>query len=178
MSSSKAEIIEPGVLKTAKPRRKLKISDIIVFAVLAVVIIVLIMTILSKLSLKHEVTQAQVVSDKVISYMAKQNTTAIRTLGDKNFQSDHTASELSTALTFKTTPPITFAALYGDAKPTVDQKIVTNNTRGQHVVIIYRYDKLKVPFFVRIDTIKAPGDSQWHLQALSASPDGVGLSGQ
>jgi len=173
--SSETEIIEPGVLKTPKPSRKLKISDIVIFTVLAVVIILLTVTLVSKLNLKHEVAQAKVVADKVVHDMSKQNTAGIRALGDKKFQADHTAAELSTALTFKTTPPITFSQLYGDSKPTVDRQIVANNSRGQHVAIVYRYDKLKVPFFVRIDTIKAPGTAQWHLQALSASQDEVSL---
>lgn len=161
-----------------KPARKLKISDIVIFAVLTGVIILLAVTLIGKLNLKHEVAQAKTVADKVVSDMAKQNTAGIRALGDKKFQADHTATELSTALTFKTTPPITFAAMYGDSKPTVAERIVANNSRGQHVVIIYRYDKLKVPFFVRIDTIKTPGAGAWHLQALSASQDEASLLGQ
>jgi hypothetical protein len=61
--------------------------------------------------------------------------------------------------------------MYGDTTPTIDRQIVANNDRGQHVAIIYKYNKLKVPFYVRIDVTKAPNNDKWQLQALSASPD-------
>lgn len=162
------------------PKRKLRVrwTDVVIFGVIVIVIIGMAVFIVNKLSLKHEVSQARVVTDKVVADMAKQNTAAIRSLGNKQFQTDHTAAELDSALTFKTSPPIKFSELYGDTKPTVDQQIVANNARGKHVVIIYRYDKLKIPFFVRVDTIQTPGSNAWQLQALSANPDESKLLGQ
>ena len=145
--------------------------DVLIFVIIAGVIVGLTSFIVHRLSLKHEVSDAKVVSDKTLAAMAKQNTAAIHALGDKSFQAHHTASELDDALTFKTTPPIKFSEMYGKAKPVVDIQSVANNAKGQHVATIYRYDDLKVPFYVRIDTIKPPQAKQWYLQALSASAD-------
>ncbi|HSX30775.1 MAG TPA: hypothetical protein VLE99_02560 [Candidatus Saccharimonadales bacterium] len=173
--SSVDEQAEPRVLTTAdRPASKklrLKVTDLVVIAGTVLVCAGLVLFMLHRLALKHEVADAKVVANQVVANMAQQNTNAIRKLGDKKFQADHTAAELDSDLTFKTSPPISFATLYGTAKPTIDVQIVANNDRGQHVVIIYRYDTLKAPFFVRIDTIKPPHDSQWHLQALSANQD-------
>lgn len=159
--------------RPAQPGSRLKLRDIIIFALLAIVCIILVITIVGKLNLKQQVAQAKIVSDKVVSAMAKQDTSAIRALGDAKFQAKNSAATLDSALTFRPvgTAPITFAELYGDTKPTVDRQIVVKNSTGQHVAIVYRYTKLKVPFYVRIDTTKAPGTQTWHLQALSAGPD-------
>jgi hypothetical protein len=159
--------------RPTRPGSRLKLRDIIIFGILAIICVILVVTIIGKLNLKQEVAQAKIVSDKVISAMAKQNTSAIRTFGDSKFQAKNSAAALDSALTFRPVgaTPITFAELYGDTKPTVDRQIVANNSTGQHVAIVYRYAKLKVPFYVRVDTTKAPGKQIWHLQALSAGPD-------
>lgn len=167
-----SDVIQPGVLETPKRRRpKLKITDIIIFSIILIVIVVLSVTIISKLQLKHEVSQAKAVSDKVIAAMSKQDTAAIRSLGDKKFQAKNSAASLNSALTFRPadSEPITFSNLYGDSKPSVADQIVANNSTGKHVAIIYRYDKLKVPFFVRVETAESKGATNWTLQSLSAS---------
>lgn len=172
-----AQIHRPGVLETPKKRRKIRISDIIVFAIIIIVVISLVVFIFGRLNLKHEVAQAKVVSGKVVAALAKQDTKTIRALGDKQFQAKNSAASLNTALTFhdQNSTAIKFADLYGDATPTVDRQIVANNSRGKHVAIIYRYNKLKVPFYVRVDVGQDPGSSTWTLQALSASSDETSL---
>jgi hypothetical protein len=168
------ETTEPRVLhEDVAKRRKLNVkpTDVAIFGVIIIIIAVLGSTIIHKLNLKHEVAGAKPVADKVVNAMATQNTAAILALGDKKFQADHTATELGSHLTFQTSPPITFAAMYGDSKPAVDGEIVSNDSKAQHVVVIYRYDKLKVPFYVRVDTIKPANSQKWYLQALSASSD-------
>lgn len=167
------ETTEPRVLPAEPRRRKLRIkwSDVLIFAAIIAVIAGLSAFIINRLALKHEVAAAKPTADKILTAMSKQDVKVIVAMGDKTFQADHTIAELNGDLTFKTTPPITFAALYGDSKPTVEQQVVANNAKGQHVSIIYRYDKLKVPFYVRIDTTKPPHGTKWYLQALSASPN-------
>jgi len=173
------ETSEPRVLQTEKPQRKLplKWSDLAIFAVIIGVVTGMTTFIVHRTQLKHEVSAAKAITSQVVSALSKQDTIKLRSLGDKKFQTDNSAASLSAELTFKTTPPITFGAMYGDAKPVIDQALVLNNARGQHVTIVYRYDKLKVPFYVRIDTIKPPHDQKWHLQALGASTDTSTLFG-
>jgi hypothetical protein len=176
---AEVEIHGPGVLETPTRKRRLAVRplDVIVIAVITIVVIALVIFIIGRLSLKHEVSQAKTVSDKVIAALATQNTGTIRSLGDKKFQAKNSAASLSSALTFhpENSKPITFAQMYGDSTPTVDRQIVANNKTGQHVAIIYRYDKLKVPFFVRIETAKMLGSNIWTLQSLSASSNEAGL---
>lgn len=168
------ETNEPRVLEqteTTKQTMRVRWTDVAIFAVIIAVAVGLTVYGLDRSRKNREISAAKQISAQVVAALAKQNTAKLLSLGDKNFQKTNTASKLSDQLTFKTTPPITFAAMYGDSKPVIDTHILLNNARGQHVVFIYRYDKLKVPLYVRIDTIKPPHDSHWHLQALGASPD-------
>jgi len=183
-----AEIHEPRVLElpdnpeapTAKRRRKVRVTDVIFFAIIAVVIISLSVFIANRLKLKHEVSDAKVVANQVIADLAKQDTAGIRSLGDKQFQAKNSAASLNAHLTATDVngTKITFAQLYGGTTPTIVQQIVANNSRGQHVTLIYEYNALKAPFFVRVDTAKAPGSDKWTLQAFSASANEANLLGQ
>lgn len=160
-----AETIEPRVLETVPGRKlKLKMSDIIIFAAILVVIALLVATIVNRLNLKHEVSGARTVSDMVISKMAKQDASGIRALADKKFQSDHSSAELAPLL-----KPI--AEIYGKTTPVIDQQIVSNNDKAQNVTFVYRYDRLKIPFYVRIGTTKPKNSSTWYLVNLGGSPD-------
>lgn len=159
-------------LAQVKHRKFVKPGEVVLIVAFVIIVVVLLKVLIGDLALKHEVTQATAVSDKAVAAMQSQNSVALRALGNKQFKADHTAAELSDDLTFKTTPPVTFAQMYSkNGKRTIAEQSVTNNSRGQHVVVIYRYDKLKAPIFVRIDTIKPPASGQWYLQALSVSPD-------
>jgi hypothetical protein len=119
---------------------------------------------------KNQEAAAKVVADKVIADMGKQDTAAILKLSDSKFQKQYTAKELSDKLTFNyQANPLKFGEVYGNYKPKVNRSIVANNSAGQHTGFIYVYDKLKVPFYVRLDLTKAPGSDQWKLNALAAS---------
>jgi len=181
-----AEIDEPGAVDTFETRHRVRVRpfDIIAFTIIIIVIVSMSVFIVNRLRLKHnveavnrEAASAKVVTSKVIDDLAKQDTAAIRALGDQSFQAKNSAESLDAALTFhpENSSPIKFSELYGDSKPTVDQQIVANNTRGQHVALIYKYDKLKVPFYVRVDVSKTPNSDTWTLQALSASSDEASL---
>lgn len=162
-----------------KTRRfKVKVSDIIIFAVIAAVIVGMTIFIVHRLSLKHEVSQAQPVADKVVTALSKQDTQSLRMLGDKSFQAKNSAESLNAHLTATNTDgkPITFAQLYGKSKPVLDTQIVANNTRGQHVVFVYKYTRLKAPLYVRIDTVEPSHQSKWYLQALTVGTDEAAMT--
>jgi len=124
-------------------------------------------------ALNHELASAQEVTDQVIAAMAKQDTAAVVKLGTKQFQQQNTAKSLSDHLTATDTDgtKITFAQLYGDVKPHIDQRIVKNSAAGQYVAVEYKYTKLKVAFYVRVDVLKTPGAKAWHLTALNTTQD-------
>jgi len=173
------ETNEPRILEpAAKPNIKLpfKWTELALITVFLAVFAALGLYLINRTRTNHEVNEAKLLSAQVVNALAKQNTVKLHSLGDKNFQATNSAAQLDSQLRFKTTPPITFGAMYGDTKPIIDTHMVLNNSRGQHVVFIYRYDKLKVPFYVRIDTIKPPHDSHWRLQALGASNDESNLT--
>jgi hypothetical protein len=119
---------------------------------------------------KNQEAHAKVVADKVITDMGRQDTAAIISRSDSSFQKKHTAAELSDKLTFNYgNTPLTFSEVYGNYKPSVQRTIVANNPDGQHTSFIYVYNKLKVPFYIRLDLTKTPGSDQWKLSALSAN---------
>jgi len=156
----------PRLLETPRQRRrpKLKATDFIIFGVIVVVIIALVATILGRLNLKHEVASARPVADNVISRIAHNDPAGVRALADKKFQSDHSVAELKPILT-----PL--AQIYGNSPPTVDRQIVANTKKAQNVIFIYKYNRLKVPFYVRVTISQPHGSSAWQLVNFGGNTD-------
>jgi hypothetical protein len=159
------EIVEPAVLNH-ETRRKLKVrpTDLIVFAIMAIVIVVLAITLTSKLQLKHDVSNARVVSDKVITDIGKRDGVAVRSLGDKKFQSLYTADQLTTQ--FKN------IALVTGGKATVDKQIVGHGKNGKTVFIVYKYPPkiAKQPYFISV-SVSPDKNGTWHLTHIGGSAD-------
>lgn len=160
-----------------KRRRVIKPIEVVFIAAFIIIVGVLLHVLIGDIHDSHEISQGTALSDKAVSAMEKQDTVTLRSLGTKQFQADHTAAELSDSLTFKTTPPITFAQMYGkDGKRSIVERTIVNNSSGQHVIVLYRYDRLKVPMFVRIIAVKSTSSNQWYLQRLDASPNASTLN--
>ena len=160
--------------KASKRKRHqiIKPFELVLIVAFVVIVVVLLKILTGNLATQHEVSQGTALSNEVVNAMDKQDTAAIVKLGTGPFRADHTATELNEKLTFKTTPPITFAQMFGkNGKRSIVDRATVNNKQGQHVIVLYRYDKLKAPMFVRIVTAKPPKDSQWYLMQLDVSPD-------
>jgi len=157
--------------------RTMHTLDRIALLILAVIVVFVAVFATKQIAKTHEISAAQKVSDQVVAALAKQDTKAILALGTTDLQKSITADELSKKLVFTyNDKPMTFADLYGSTTPTIDQTIVANNDNGQHVAFIYKYNSLKTPFYVRLDTINSNG--KWLLQALSPNSDeGLLLTG-
>jgi len=170
MEDDKAQ--EPFLTVAARKLRHMHTLDRIALIVVAVVVIVAAVLITQHVSRNREITTAKLTANKTITALAKEDTKAIVSLGDPTFQKATTPAKLKAALAFTyNDKPVTFAGLYGTTTPTVDTTVVTNNSAGQHVVFIYKYDSLKVPYYVRVDTINPAGKNHWYLQGLSFSTD-------
>jgi hypothetical protein len=158
-----AEIIKPGILDH-KPKRKLNIgvSDIIIFSIMLIIIVALAITLVSKLQLKHDVSNARTISDKVITDIAKRDGSALRRLGDAKFQSMYTADQL--------TKQLNSIKLVTDGTATVDKQIVSHGKSGKTVFIVYKYPpKLaKQPYFISV-SVSPDKNDVWHLTHLGGS---------
>jgi hypothetical protein len=161
ITSAMAEVTQPGVLATPKKRRKVRVTDIIVFGILLIIIVGLLVTIFNKLSLKAAVNGARPVSDKAIAALQARNGSAAWKLGDKSFQAKNSAANLT--LLFKHEEVATLK------NPTLDRTIVYNDKTGRTVFFIYKYTALKVPFYIRTGVTKESGG--WKLSSLSGSLD-------
>lgn len=140
--------------------RQFKLLDIVLFVVIGVVIVVLALTLIGKLRLRNEVAGAKTVADKVVAYIPKQQAADIRKLGSSNFQKAFSEQTLASALTgvhSKTT-----------GQPTIEKQIVSNDTKAQNVVFVYKYGG-KTPYYFRITVSKPAGDSTWKLIGLSGN---------
>ncbi len=150
--------------------RRLRPLDLLIIGVFVAALIGGAMFLLHQTVLNREYVAAKAVTDQVVNSIAAQDTATIRRLGTKQFQSDFDKANLNSQLR-------QFAAVYKDAKPVVDGRLITNNSKRQYLAITYRYDLLKVPFYVRVDVVKPAGSSQWQVQAIgtghpSAPDDG------
>lgn len=155
------EIVQPSVLETPRKRRKVKISDIIIFAVLIAVIVGLAVFLFQKIELKQDANRAQVVSDKVIGDLQKRDGTAARALGSSKFKATYSDAQLTAQ--FKAVEIATLKA------PSLDRTIVYDGNKGRVVYFIYKYSALKVPYYVRTAITKDSG--KWELTNISGNAD-------
>jgi len=157
------ETPEPRTVETPPaPRRlKFKISDAIILAVIVAVIVLLSVFLVGKLRLKHDVAQAQTVSDKVIADFQKRDGAAVRKLGSSKFQSTYSADVLTKQ--FKAVNVAT------SQTPKLDHTTVSSGSKGRTIFFIYKYSALKVPFYVRTALSEQAG--AWRLTNISGNAD-------
>lgn len=175
-----SEISEHDAPRVLEPKRRagIKTSDVVILGVIFVIVLSVAVWGIHKYTNRHEINQAkEAVATKAVKALAKQDTKTLFSLGDKKFQATTSPEALDAHLqtTGSDGKPITFADLYGKSLPSLDGELIVNNTRGKHVVFVYKYTALKVPEFVRIDTIQPPGNSHWYLQALTPGTDEAAL---
>jgi len=148
------------------PKRRIKLSEILLLIVLLALCIFLVKMLADQLSLHHETQAAKTVSNRVIDDIAKQNAADARSLGDSGFQKAHSAAQL-TAL-FKQ------AALITHGKPMIVKQLVNNDKYGQAVGVIYRYPDKPV-YYVRIVVTKPKGATTWHMTSISGNASEASL---
>ena len=144
-----------------KNNRKVRKSDIVIFAIIGVVIVALSVFLYNHLVLKRDVSNAQTVSDKVIADLQKRDGGAARALGSPTFQKTYSAPQLT-----KQFKAIELATL---KPPALNRTIVYTGYKGRMVFFIYKYTALKVPFYVRTGITHT--GSHWYLTQISGSAD-------
>ncbi len=153
----------------AKPtrRRFIKPSELIIAVVFTAVVAVLTITLANKLTLKHDVTSARAVSDKVITNISKRDGTAIRAQGSPKFQKTYTGTELTQD--FRSVEVATLKT------PQLDRQIVVDAPSGRIVYFVYKYTALKVPFYVRTAVQHQSG--HWYLTSITGNINEAALTG-
>lgn len=161
-----SDVAEVEPLAPTKKRPKIKPTDIVVFAVIIVVIVVLSTYIFNQLSLKRNVSNARIVTDKVITAVEKEDGMAARRYGSDKFKSTYSADALTKQ--FKAIELVTSAGT-----PTVDHQTFSGGTAktGKSVFIIYKFPpKLaKQPFYIRVSVNDKAGS--WQVVNIAGSAD-------
>ena len=152
--------MEKSESQEVKAKRGVKLTDIIIGVVFVIICGFLLSALLHQLSLKHEVTAAKTVSNRVITDISKDDAADARSLGRASFQKAHSNSQLSAL--FKQIPN------YAKGTPAVDRQTVTNDKSGQAVAIIYKYPKSPV-FYIRVIIIKPTGATKWQLATITGN---------
>ena len=119
---------------------------------------------LHKIDVAHqqkEVAGARVVSDKAILALQARSGAAARKLGTKTFQSTYTDKQLTDQ--FKAIEAAT------GAPPKLEIHMVRNSESSDNVYFIYKYDRLKVPYYVRTLVIKQ--SNTWQLSNITGNID-------
>lgn len=153
------EVFEPQTFHDKK-HRQFTVIDGVIFIVVLGVIIVLVVTIMNKLSLKHEVSAAQRVTNHLISDVARQDAADAHKLGDPKFQAAHSTKQLAQI----------FSSVTDISKnpTTIDRSIVSNTKQAQTVYVIYKYSS-KTPYFIRVTASKLSNSSTWQLTGISGN---------
>ena len=141
-------------------RRRIKLTDILFILGFVAVIAVLSLMLVRQLSLKHEVADAKVVANRVITDVQKQRASDALDLGDKTFQENHSPQELQSL--FKA------AQLYVSGSATVSKQVVTNSKKNDVVSIIYKFHTKK-PYYLRVTVGKINGTDKWYLIGLGGN---------
>jgi len=152
--------METVTTERPQPKRRIKLSEILLLVVLLALCIFLLKMLMDQLSLRHEVQAAKTVSNRVIDDIAKQNAADARNLGDSGFQKAHSVTQLTSL--FKQAAQVTHG------KPLVVKQIINNDKYGQAVGIIYRYPDKPV-YYVRIVVTKPKSASNWHMTSISGN---------
>jgi len=156
-----SETEETAVLKQKRKRLRVRGTDILVFVVIIAAIAILSTVLVSKLTLKRHVEAAQAVSDKAIAALQKRDGNAALALGTPTFKKTYTAQQLTQQ--FKAVEVATSQA------PKLDTQTVYNGKDGQTIYFIYKYTRLKVPYYVR--TAIADKSGNWQLTNISGNID-------
>lgn len=146
---------------TPKRTRKVRVSDIVIFAILAAIIAILAVTLYNRVVLKRDVSNAQAVSDQVIADIQKRDGTDAHKLGSPSFQKTYSAAQLTDLFKAKEIATL--------KPPALDRQIALTGPKGRTVFFIYKYTALKVPFYVRTG-ITHVGE-HWYLTQISGSAD-------
>jgi len=144
--------------KTSKVKRN-KLIDILIGAALIILCLVLAKSLYDQLSLKHEVSAATAITNRVVSDIRKQNGADVRSLGDKTFQSQNSTANLTAQ--FKAASKLT------GSTPVIERKTVTNSDSNQAVSILYKFPK--PVFYVRVIVVKTNGSDKFKLVNLKAN---------
>lgn len=137
----------------------------VTIAALLVIIIVLTALFLGiRQARKHEIADARTTADHLITLIDHGEAAKLHQAGDTSFRKQNSAASLQPLLN-----PI--SQIYHDSHPKVDNTTVHNSGGAKHVTFVYRYDRLKVPFYVRVSVTEPAHASRWQLSGLGGSPD-------
>jgi len=159
---SKVEVADSDTVRSLpKPRRKLKIGDILIFVVLAIVVIVLVTVLMKQLSLKHEVSSARGATNSFLADIRKQDATTAFKFGDSAFRAKYTEKELANL----------FTSLHTLIRPnpTIIKQTADNGTANQVVSIYYKFTD-KPTYYFAVTVIRPNGTTKWQLLNFSGSP--------
>jgi hypothetical protein len=151
----------------SKRRQLIKPGELIVGIVFIAVCALLIVMLVNKLVLKHDVTNAETVANKVVLDIQHNDGTSAYALGSPKFKKTITASNLADQ--FKAIAVTTRKA------PTLDRRIVVDGSSGRAVYFVYKYTTLKVPFYIRIGVQHQ--SAHWYLVAVTGNVNESALTG-
>lgn len=154
-----AESTEPQ-LPSSQRRRRFKLLDVLIFLIVVGVIAALGITLMGKLHLKHEVSDARLVSDRIVRDISTENAADARSLGDASFQAVHSTAQLKSVFIS--------AKEVAKGHAVVDRQTVSNAKDLQVVNIIYVYPS-KPPYYIRVAVAKTHSNAKWQLVGITGN---------
>jgi hypothetical protein len=148
--------VDPALLRKPAKTKQRKLVDILATVVFIIIALVLARALLHQLNLKNEVKAATAVTDQVISHVKQHDGAAVRKQGDKIFQQQNSAANL--------TAQFTAASKYTASTPVIERKTVTNESDQQSVSIIYKFSN--PTFFIRTIVVKTDDSNKFELVNL------------
>jgi len=141
-------------------KRGIKLSDILLVIVFVVIVVALLVVLMKQLGLRHEVNDAKLTTDKLITAIREQDGEAARLLGDPTFRARNNPDQLK--VLFAQSKP------YISGKSTVTKQTVNNGKANRVISIYYKFDNAK-PFYVRVTAIEPNTAHRWSIINFSGN---------
>jgi hypothetical protein len=123
----------------------------------------------SRANLRSDIAAAQTVADKAVTAIDDRDGAAARRLGTDKFKSSYTDKQLTDQ--FKAVEVAT------SQKPTLYQHYVRDGKDGKTIFFMYKYTRLKVPFYLRTVVVETSPD-HWELSNISGNVNESSLLSQ
>lgn len=155
---------DPEVAESPSPKPRLSRlptrTDVIVIGLALAIVVGAFLILSGRANSRRDITAAQVISDKVITAIDDRDGAAARKLGTNTFRSTYTDKQLSDQ--FKAVEVAT------SQKPTLYQHYVSSGKDGKTIFFMYKYTRLKVPFYLRTVIVQtSPG--HWELSNIKGA---------
>lgn len=165
--TTKSNIEPRRLIQEIKRHDPFKPGEILLITAFVLVVILLVNFLIKEMKSRTNVNHAKAVASKVMADIQERNGNAAWALGTTSFQKTDSPAALTKLFHSEEIATLT--------PPSLDQQFSASGPAGSTYYFIYKYQALKVPFYIRIAIENKSG--AWKLTQITGNPDESQLEG-